>query len=123
MWSRWAIHAFDQREDAQFCETEPADHPPGEFAQVMRPAPGRGCSPNARGRKVLGGAGAGQVFMKKRCFDEPFRPCRAVLKGPFPWAAAVPGRAWSTSIARPTLGKDAMGQFLRRPGSVVCRHP
>ncbi len=71
-------HAFDQRDMAQFIETEPRIIRPLNYAKT---APGKGARvfDVPGGRKILVAQVLGQVFMK-RPFDDPFSAIDQVLR-------------------------------------------
>ncbi|MFT4151118.1 MAG: TIGR00282 family metallophosphoesterase [Paracoccaceae bacterium] len=108
-------HAFDQKDMAQFIETEPRVIRPLNFSKI---APGRGARVFAApgGRKVLVAQVLGQVFMK-RPFDDPFSAVETVLKthllGAAVQAAIVDVHAEATSE------KMGMGHWCDGQASLV----
>lgn len=108
-------HAFDQKDMAQFIETEPRIIRPLNFSKI---APGKGArvftAPG--GRKVLVAQVLGQVFMK-RPFDDPFSAVESVLKthtlGGVVQAAIIDVHAEATSE------KMAMGHWCDGQASLI----
>lgn len=108
-------HAFDQKDMAQFIETEPRIIRPLNFSKV---APGKGArvftAPG--GRKVLVAQVLGQVFMK-RPFDDPFSAVESVLKT-HPLGGAVQAAILDVH-AEATSEKMAMGHWCDGQASLV----
>ena len=108
-------HAFDQKDMAQFIESEPRIIRPLNFSKI---APGKGARvfTATGGRKVLVTQVLGQVFMK-RPFDDPFSAVEQVLKihalGGAVQAAIVDVHAEATSE------KMAMGHWCDGQASLV----
>lgn len=108
-------HAFDQKDMAQFLETEPRVIRPINYSKL---APGRGWrifdAPG--GRKVLVAQVLGRVFMKQP-FDDPFSAIEPVLK------AHPLGRAVQAAVidvhAEATSEKMGMGHWCDGQASLV----
>jgi len=109
-------HAFDQKDMAQFIETEPRVLRPLNFA---RTAPGRGArvfdAPG--GRKVLVAQVLGRVFMKQP-FDDPFSEIDAVLRAS-PLGGAVQAAVVDVH-AEATSEKMGLGHWCDGRASLVA---
>ena len=108
-------HAFDQRDMAQFIDSEPRIIRPLNYAKS---APGQGARifTATRGRKVLVAQVLGQVFMK-RPFDDPFSAIEPVLK-----SHRIGGGVAASLVdihCEATSEKMAMGHWCDGKASVV----